>query len=105
MVPRRMKARVSVYRGPGRIGDRKGSNLWVPDCEQGSLSLGSQTELGGGGRPKGPVSWAPDLIVGIGMSWNSDINVGRSTVSWVLVLMKSQRPCLKAGGSVGQCPA
>ena len=44
-----MKARASVYRGPGRTGVRKGSNLWVPDREQGSLSLGSQTELGGWG--------------------------------------------------------
>ena len=101
-----MKARGSVYRGPGGIGVRKGSNLWVPDCEQGSLSVSRVPDrTGGERRPKGPVSWAPGLIVGIGMSWNSDINVGRNPVSWVLDLMKSQRPCLKAGGSVGLCPA
>lgn len=43
-----MKARGYVYRGPGRIGGRKRSNLWVPDREQAALSPGSQVELEGG---------------------------------------------------------
>ena len=45
-----MKARGSVYRGPGGIGVRKGSNLWVPDCEQGSLSVSRVPDRTGGGE-------------------------------------------------------